>query len=189
MKLKLSILAMLLLTIACSNSSGHVAEKSTVKPALKEKGLQRQEMARRQNLPLKKPVKKIAAKTIKTIEGKEVTIGQDKPTLLLLFASYCGHCQRELPAFSKAFAQFKGKLNMVASSSEPMEHIKGFIEEFKAVNLDYFHDADQSLYSMFANRAVPHVILIDKNGKVKRHEAGWDSKYMSKFTEQIKSLL
>jgi len=185
MKLKLSLAAVLMMIGVACNSGGKVAAKSTSKPTLKERG---QAMAQ-QNLPYKKPVKSIQPTTVKTLNGKSITIGQQKPTILLLFASHCMHCQREVPTFSSTFAQLKEQVNLVASSTESEKKIKQFIEEYKGINFNYHQDSEGTLYQTFANRAVPHVILIDKNGKIKRHEAGWDPQYMDKFIEQVKALL
>ena len=61
---------------------------------------------------------------VKTTTGKDLIFGEGskKPTLLVLFTTWCDSCQKAAPAISKAFAYAQEKINLVGIGREHAAH-------------------------------------------------------------------
>ena len=57
---------------------------------------------------------------VKTTKGTDLVFGEgsEKPTLLVLFTTWCDSCQTAAPAISKAFAHVEEKISLVGIGRE-----------------------------------------------------------------------
>lgn len=90
-----------------------------------------------------------------------------KKTLLVLFASYCGDCQRELPYVNYAWAELSDEgLNVVPiSRQEDPETVRTYWDE-SGFGMPLYHDGDRSVFNLFANQTIPRLYLIGEDAKV-----------------------
>ncbi|MEM7619940.1 MAG: TlpA disulfide reductase family protein [Pseudomonadota bacterium] len=113
-------------------------------------------------------------KTLKDWEGKVV--------LLNLWATWCGPCREEMPAFDQLKKQLGGEdFDLVAISIDRggIERPKKFLEEIKIKHLALFHDPKARLNITLSAFGMPTTLLINREGKEIGRLVGpakWDSK-------------
>ena len=181
--LKILTVAMML-SVSC-NGSPKVASKSKQKPELTEAALRARQLAKGQTQDTgKKEVKSLKKTVVETIDGKKINIGEGsgKPTLLVLFATWCPHCEKALPVINEVFKPHLDKINVVAAGREHSKaELKEFQKKFK-FSFNLVADSERKVYNLVATKSVPHVIVIDANGNIKEHHIGW-------YVEKTNSLL
>lgn len=104
-----------------------------------------------------------------TVFSLSETLAGGKPVLLNFWASWCGPCQREMPAMELAYQQLKDQAEFVCLSieeSDTAEVIDQLRTSLGLPTLPMGLDGDGSVYKLFDNPdgAIPFTAVIDKNG-------------------------
>jgi cytochrome c biogenesis protein CcmG/thiol:disulfide interchange protein DsbE len=96
-----------------------------------------------------------------------------KPTLLEIFASWCPHCQREVPILDKIDATYKGKIHFVAvggspygqdsSSPETQADVVSFMTKY-AVTYPVAFDPELDVAGKYLQGGFPTLVLISSSG-------------------------
>lgn len=138
-----------------------------------------------------KPKNYIAGFDVKTIQGQDIRIGDgsNKPTLLVLFTTWCSSCQEAAPSISKKMASYKDRINLVGIGRE---HRAAELEEWAGrtgVVYDLVEDPDRALFKKFADIHVPRMYLIDTNGKVSYQDVNWHPLMLEDMEDAVKRLL
>lgn len=102
-------------------------------------------------------------------DGKTIKLSDLKGKIVLLdfWATWCTPCIKSFPKMDSLQMQFKDDLVILPISYEPFEKVNKAwkdIEYIKGSNLPLIYDTNMHTY--FAYRMVPHVIWIDRNGKI-----------------------
>jgi len=142
--------------------------------------------------------KPLPALTVTDISFQKVKLNDiiDKPTLITLWATWCGPCLKEMPFFQKLIDKHKGKFQVLAvATSEENSASIGFIKKHPEYKFTFLLDPDADAeWNMPVNAvrktsamkkalgdigALPINILVDANGKIisaclgERKEAEW----------------
>lgn len=98
-----------------------------------------------------------------------------KPVLLEVFASWCPHCQREVPALDRIAATYKAKARVVAvagspfgidqSAPESQADVVAFVEKYHATYPVAF-DPNLDVAKKYLQGGFPTVVLIGADGTV-----------------------
>jgi len=98
-----------------------------------------------------------------------------KPTLLEVFATWCPHCQHEVPILDKIAEAYKGKVNFVAVSGSPygmdsstpenQADVVAFMEKF-SVTYPVAFDPDLDVATKYLQGGFPTVVLIGGDGTI-----------------------
>ncbi|BDS10645.1 TlpA family protein disulfide reductase [Aureispira anguillae] len=128
---------------------------------------------------------------VKTTEGTNVKFGEgsDKPTLLVLFTTWCSSCLEATPAISQKFEHLKGQINLVGIGRE---HNAAELEEWsqkEGLAYDLVEDPSRELFNKFADLHVPRMYLIDTDGTVKYQDVNWHPLMLEDMEEAIQALL
>ena len=95
--------------------------------------------------------------------------------LLNVWATWCGPCRREMPAFEAIHReQAKHGLNVVAVSIDAASargEIDRFLEEFD-VTFEVLHDPDGRIMETYRTAGVPETFLIGRDGTLLRRWIG-----------------
>lgn len=138
-----------------------------------------------------KPKSYVEGFDVQTIDGKKIRIGDgsDKPTLLVLFTTWCSSCQEAAPNISKQMASYKDRINLVGIGREhTAADLKEWAEKTGAA-YDLVADPDRSLYKKFADIHVPRMYLIDTKGKVSYQDVNWHYLMLEDMEDATKRLL
>ena len=106
-------------------------------------------------------------------DGKLIAISElyDKPILVVEWASWCPHCQKQLPIVQQMYEKYGDQihfvlLNMNEPGKETKETADQYIKE-KGYTFPYYYDEDQSAADLLQVQTIPSMYLVTKQQQVK----------------------
>ncbi len=116
--------------------------------------------------------------TVYDADGNEVHLSDyfGKPIVLNFWASWCGPCKSEMPAFDQANKDLNGEvqflmINMTDGNRETVETAQAFIEK-NGYDLPVFFDTSMEAAYTYGAYALPTSFFIDADGYVVAHAQG-----------------
>jgi peroxiredoxin len=110
--------------------------------------------------------------------------------LLDFWATWCGPCRMSMPVLdkvAKAFANRGVKVITVNSSDDP-EAIKAFREQMD-ISLPVVLDVSGKVSNAYNVEKIPHMVVINKAGKVQKVHLGADPSLEVSLTEELNAML
>lgn len=111
-------------------------------------------------------------------EGVQVSLSDyyGKPIVVNFWATWCGPCKSELPAFDNAYAAYQDEItflmvNMTDGYSETVAGTKQFIEE-NDYSFPVCFDTSYEAYQAYGVTAIPMTLFIDADGNLISSELG-----------------
>jgi len=99
------------------------------------------------------------------------------PTVLEVFATWCPHCQREVPILNVLSDKYKGKINFVSvsgssragdgNSPESQADVVSFASQLH-VSYPIAYDPDLAVAKSYLGGGFPTIVIIDKNKKISK---------------------
>ncbi len=128
---------------------------------------------------------------VKTTQGADLIFGEgsEKPTLLVLFTTWCDSCQTAAPAISKAFAHIEEKISLVGIGRE---HAADELEAWankEGLAYQLVEDPNRDLFNKFAKMHVPRIYLIDTDGSVLYQDVNWHPFMLDDLRDHVEELL
>ncbi len=115
-------------------------------------------------------------------------LGKD-PIIINFFASWCGPCRVEMPDLNEVYKEYEERglkvfaINVGNTDSE--EEVKELINDY-ILTFPVLKDEKSELAKEYGVRSIPVNIFIDKNGIIKHHLVGSQSKEnYEKFVEEL----
>jgi len=91
-----------------------------------------------------------------------------KPTVLIFWATWCGHCRAEIPKIREAWEKYGGAgisfLAVDPGVRDSLATVGRYVEKFSIPYPVYF-DPHQQSRTAFGLRGTPTIILLDAEGK------------------------
>ena len=88
------------------------------------------------------------------------------PSLIVLFHTSCGDCQRTLPQVQLAYERFGDRVRFVAiSRAEPAAEIRSWWKG-NGITLPFSAQEDRQVYELFAASRIPRIYIANSNGVV-----------------------
>lgn len=103
------------------------AQKRRIKPLGKEVSAKKPVKIAVANLPKVTQIDDVALKNLLKREGETA-----KPLLINFWATWCDPCREEFPDLVKLDAQYKGKIDFITVSLDPLSEINGDVPKFLA---------------------------------------------------------
>lgn len=110
--------------------------------------------------------------------GKEVTLSsfKGKPVVINFWATWCGPCKSELPAFQKMYNEYKDKIqflmvNLTDGVQEKKADVDSFIEK-EGYTFPVFYDTQYSGAYAYSVSSVPLTVFVDSEGYINNARIG-----------------
>ena len=103
-------------------------------------------------------------------EGKEVKLSdfKGKPVVVNFWASWCGPCKSEFPAFEKMYAEYGDKIeflmvNMTDGQQEKLEDVQAFVKD-NNYKFPVYYDTNLSAAYTYNVVSIPMTMFVDSHG-------------------------
>ena len=108
--------------------------------------------------------------TVELNDGSQFTLSDSKGKVVLIniWATWCGPCCAEMPAFQRLYEEYGDKLQIVAVNyAEKKKAVDQFIAD-NGYTFPFAYDEEAKIMELYPSDGIPYTILIDKEGKVYR---------------------
>lgn len=125
--------------------------------------------------------------------GKPIDLAdyRGKVTIVTFWASWCGPCRKELPVLGH-FQDVVGKdaLEVIAVNfKEPHSDFAAVVRANRKLALTYVRDGSGATSDLYGVKSVPHMFILDQEGKVAYTHLGYSERALPGIVEEILSLL
>ena len=103
------------------------------------------------------------------MDGTSITLSelQGKPVIINFWATWCGPCVKEMPAFERLKDDFGDKIGIIAvNCGDDAETVKDFVEE-NGYTFPVVLDEEYSISMLYPTNSIPYTVVLDAEGKVK----------------------
>ncbi|MET0328747.1 MAG: TlpA disulfide reductase family protein [Luteimonas sp.] len=125
--------------------------------------------------------------------GNEVDLDalRGKVVIVTFWASWCPPCRKELPVLGH-FQRIVGKeaLEVVAiNHKEQRREFVDLIRRNRDIDLTWVHDAGGDIGAQYGVRSLPHMFMIDRDGRIAFTHRGYSEAALPGIIEEVLSLL
>ena len=111
-----------------------------------------------------------------------------KATLLDFWATWCGPCRKTLPVLANIYNKYSSKgLEVIGIADESVDVLNDFYAHQHASPYPLYRDAKKEMWMRYGIHAVPTLMLLDKDGYIKRVWSGAPTEYM--IEQSLKDVL
>lgn len=133
--------------------------------------------------------------TVLDKDGKSVKLSDyfGKPVIINFWATWCGPCKSELPAFDKVSAEYKEEIsflmvNLTDGSRETVEGVKEFIEE-NDYEFPVYYDTEYSASYAYGTYSIPLTVFINSKGEVLgSHTGAMSEETLRMYIQEVERL-
>ena len=134
---------------------------------------------------------------LKDINGKVIdtaTLSNDgKPFIISFFASWCKPCNRELKAINEVYADWQDEtgVRLVAISIDEEQNAQKVKPMVDAAGWEYqvLLDPNSDFRRAMGVNMIPHVFVIDGNGKIVESRSGYTEGGEQHLIEKVRELI
>lgn len=108
--------------------------------------------------------------TLTTVAGEEVQLSalRGQPVVLNFWATWCGPCQREMPALEASSQRFTGQVRFLAvDQGEAQEVVKAYLDEL-GITFTVPLDLEMTVGDRYQVLGMPTTFFIDKHGVIRQ---------------------
>jgi len=165
-----------------TEKEGTAAEKSSAETEKNDTGTEKPEAAADQGdgviefkpgMPIKEGVQ-APDFTGELIDGTSITLSelQGKPVIINFWATWCGPCVKEMPAFERLKDDFGDKIGIIAvNCGDDAGTVKDFVEE-NGYTFPVVLDEEYSISMLYPTNSIPYTVVVDAEGKVTHISTG-----------------
>lgn len=109
-----------------------------------------------------------------SLSGEPIQLSdyRGQTVLLNFWATWCGPCRLEMPAFQNRADQFDGELAIVAvNNAEDPTNVQAFVDEL-GLSFDILLDPGADVQRLYQVRGYPTSFLIDPEGVIREQKIG-----------------
>lgn len=112
--------------------------------------------------------------TAELIDGSTVTLSdfKGKPVIINFWATWCGPCVKEMPAFERLKENYGDEIGILAvNCGEDADTIKDFADA-NGYTFPIVLDEEYQVSMLYPTNSIPYTVVIDGNGKVTHVSSG-----------------
>lgn len=116
--------------------------------------------------------------TAELVEGGEITLSKQNGKIVLLnfWATWCGPCKRELPAFNNMHAKYGNDVqfmmvNLTDGSVDTVDGVKSFVSD-NGYSFPLFLDVEYQCMGAYSISGIPRTIFIASDGNIVYEQVG-----------------
>ena len=112
--------------------------------------------------------------TGETVSGEKFTLSDQKGKVILLnfWATWCGPCVGELPAFPRLVEKYGDDLCLVTvNCGEDKETVESFLSE-NGYAFTALLDTDYAISDIYPTDGIPYTLIFDRDGKISHIQLG-----------------
>ena len=107
--------------------------------------------------------------TLPTLDGKNVTLGSHKGSVVLLkfWATWCPPCRAEIPSLESLYSSLKpkGLVMLAVDLAEDKKKVQDFVGQNK-MDVPVLLDATGDVGNSYGVQAIPATFVLDKSGRI-----------------------
>lgn len=134
---------------------------------------------------------------LKDLKGKVVNANKlnndGKPFVISFFATWCKPCNRELSAIAEVYEEWQEETGMklIAISTDKAHDVSKVKPLVDSNEWEYevLLDTNQDLLRALGIQMIPHVLIIDGNGKIVESRSGYTEGGEAHIIEKIRELI
>ena len=120
--------------------------------------------------------------------GDEVLVSarHGKVVVVTFWATWCGYCRKELPVLA-GLQEAAGteRLEVVAVNQDDRDVYRGVLRRLKEIQLTMTHDATGKIGDAYGVKAIPHLLVIGKDGKVAFKASGYGEESLQEILDAV----
>lgn len=116
--------------------------------------------------------------TVIDMDGNAVKLSDSfgKPIIVNFWATWCGPCESELPAFNEAYNEYGEDIiflmvNLTDGYRDTVDNVKEYVSE-NEYGFPVYFDTEYNGSDAYKVSSIPLTILIDKNGNMHKSHVG-----------------
>lgn len=112
--------------------------------------------------------------TAELVDGTTLTLSelQGKPVIINFWATWCGPCVKEMPAFERLKADYGDEIGIIAvNCGDDAETVKEFVEK-NGYTFPIALDETYDISMLYPTNGIPYTVILDENGTVSHLSTG-----------------
>lgn len=125
--------------------------------------------------------------------GNEIRLseGAGRIRIVTFWASWCSPCLKELPVLNAI--QEKGGADRVqviaVNLKESRKQYRKVLRALRDYSIEFVHDQRGSVAKKYGVKGIPHLVIIDVNGRIAHQHIGYNEKNIPVIVDEINQLL
>ena len=121
----------------------------------------------------------------------DLSTQRGKIAIVTFWASWCGPCRKELPVLGQlqAIVGTDDLQVFAVNFKEPRNDFLNVTRDRKAPPLTWVHDGKGVVSDQYGIQAIPHMFILDHDGRVAHVHRGYSEEALPKILEEIMALL
>lgn len=130
--------------------------------------------------------------TLKSKDGGNIKLSEQRGNIVLVnfWASWCGPCREELPAFEELYQEYQdmGVEILAVNVDDEAEKADVLLQDIE-VSFPVLYDTSGEVSELYDVSAMPTTVLVDRDGNVRLLHPGYRKGDEKKYEKAIKMLM
>lgn len=130
--------------------------------------------------------------TVKDYDGNSVKLSdwEGKPVVVNFWATWCGPCKTELPAFDELYVEYQDQVefmmvNLTDGQRETVKLVKEFVQE-EGYKFPVYFDTSHSAANAYSVYSIPLTVFIDEEGEIfNAHVGAMDENTLEQYIKEL----